>query len=63
MNTVQETNGVTGKHEIKFKLLTNWGRCFNNNIKMELFEIGGDLNSNDKIVGGGNSKDEKEGCP
>jgi len=30
---------------------------------MELFEIGGDLNSNDKIVGRGNSKDEKEGCP
>jgi hypothetical protein len=30
---------------------------------MELFEIGGDLNSKDKIVGGGNSKDEKEGCP
>ena len=33
------------------------GRCFNNNIKMGLFEIGGDLNSKDKIVGGENSND------
>ena len=27
-----------------------------------LLEIGGDLNSKDKIVGGGNIKDEKVGC-
>jgi hypothetical protein len=31
-------------------------------VILSLFEIGGDLNSKDKKVGGGNNNDEKLGC-